>query len=152
MHHSPSAQNGPSFALGPHPADPHSTAALPSPTESHSNGFQGPNSKQQQVPGHEIWAYAWDGRCVLVFASFLQYLISYRRSYTFWRFAIQIPLGSTEMLINYSINNGQELEFHVPGRNQNMRWAAHSVSNCSEPQGTPLMIFKVQRIQCWCES
>jgi hypothetical protein len=60
--------------------------------------------------------------------------MSYSRSYTFWRFAIQVPLGPTEMQITYSINHGQELEFYVPGRNQNMRWAAHSVSDCSEQQ------------------
>ena len=39
------------------------------------------------------------------------------------------------MNIKYSINHGQQLEFWVPGRTQNMRWAAHSVgilfSSCS---------------------
>jgi hypothetical protein len=34
------------------------------------------------------------------------------------------------MAITYTINCGQELEFHVPGRWQNMRWATHSVSFC----------------------
>jgi hypothetical protein len=32
------------------------------------------------------------------------------------------------MVVTYSINNGQQIDFWVPGRNQNMRWAAHSVS------------------------
>ena len=32
-----------------------------------------------------------------------------------------------EMPIKYSINNGQKLEFFVPGRNQNMRWVGYSV-------------------------
>jgi hypothetical protein len=124
IHRPPPAQNGSSFNLGAHPADPHSTA-LPSPTTS---GFPGPNIQQQQVPGLEIWVY--DGNGVYVgLVSLLQCLISYFRSYTFWRFAIQVPLGLTEMQITYSINQGQELEFYVPGRNQNMRWAAHSVSN-----------------------
>ena len=41
---------------------------------------------------------------------------------------IEIPLTSHEMKINYTINNGMELNFFVPGRNQNMRWAAYSVS------------------------
>ena len=39
------------------------------------------------------------------------------------------------MKITYNINNGQEIEFFVPGRNENMRWAAHSVRQlmrCSE--------------------
>ena len=40
---------------------------------------------------------------------------------------IEIPLSSREMKINYTINNGLELNFFVPGRNQNMRWAAYSV-------------------------
>jgi len=31
------------------------------------------------------------------------------------------------MRIRYSVNNGQQMEFWVPGKNQNMRWAAHSV-------------------------
>ena len=41
---------------------------------------------------------------------------------------IHIPLGPQEMRVTYSINNGQELDFVVPGRTQNMRWAAYSVS------------------------
>ena len=49
------------------------------------------------------------------------------RTFTFWRFMIEIPLSSHEMKINYTVNNGIELNFYVPGRNQNMRWAAYSV-------------------------
>lgn len=49
------------------------------------------------------------------------------RTFTFWRFAINVPLGPNEMKVHYSINSGQQLEFYVPGREQNMRWAAHSV-------------------------
>src|ERR1700728_4541378 len=114
MHRPPPGQNGSSFGLGPHPADPHSTA-LPSPTIS---GFSGPNIQQKQVSGLEIWVY--DGNGVYVGPlSLLQCLISYFRSYTFWRFTIRIPLGPTEMKITYSINQGQELEFYVPGRGQN---------------------------------
>lgn len=48
--------------------------------------------------------------------------------FTFWRFFIQVPLTDHEMEITYRINNGQALNFYVPGRNQNLRWAAHSVS------------------------
>jgi hypothetical protein len=135
MHHSSSALNGSPFALSPHPADPLSTAALSS-TNSHLNGFSGPNSQSQQVPGHQIWVYSGNGGYVGGFVSASKYSILYPRSYTFWRFAVQIPLGSTEMKISYNINHGQELEFYVPGRNQNMRWAAHSVSDCSEPGAT----------------
>ena len=54
------------------------------------------------------------------------------RTFTFWRFLIHIPLAQHEMVVHYSVNNGQQLEFYVPGRNQNMRWAAHSVRGLSD--------------------
>jgi hypothetical protein len=41
---------------------------------------------------------------------------------------IQIPLGPYEMKIMYNVNNGPQTEFWVPAMNQNMRWAAYSVS------------------------
>jgi hypothetical protein len=41
---------------------------------------------------------------------------------------IQIPLGPREMKVMYNINNGSPTEFWVPALNQNMRWAAYSVS------------------------
>lgn len=31
------------------------------------------------------------------------------------------------MIVKYTVNNGQPLEFYVPGREQEMRWAAYSV-------------------------
>lgn len=49
-------QNGASFNLGPHPADPNASA-LPSPASNHQNGLPGPNAQMQHVPGHEIWVY-----------------------------------------------------------------------------------------------
>ncbi|KAF8968403.1 hypothetical protein BDZ97DRAFT_1655223 [Flammula alnicola] len=52
-------------------------------------------------------------------------------TFTFWRFLIKIPLAQHEMAIRYSINNGQQIEFWVPGRMQNMRWAAHSCNGFS---------------------
>ena len=53
-------------------------------------------------------------------------------TFTFWRFMIHIPLGPQEMRVTYSVNNGQEMDFVVPGRNQNMRWAAYSVRPSSD--------------------
>ena len=50
------------------------------------------------------------------------------RSFTFWRFMIQIPLGPCEMKVMYNINNGPPTDFWVPALGQNMRWAAYSVS------------------------
>ena len=50
------------------------------------------------------------------------------RTFTFWRFMIHIPLGESQMRVSYSVNNGIEMDFFVPGRMQNMRWAAYSVS------------------------
>jgi len=52
-------------------------------------------------------------------------------SCTFWRWMVQIPLGPKEMGVRYRINGGQELEFFVPGLNQNMRFAATSCNGFS---------------------
>ncbi|KAF8911126.1 hypothetical protein CPB84DRAFT_1672473 [Gymnopilus junonius] len=52
-------------------------------------------------------------------------------TFTFWRFLIKVPLAQHEMSVRYSINKGQQLEFWVPGRNQNMRWAAYSCNGFS---------------------
>jgi hypothetical protein len=46
------------------------------------------------------------------------------------------------MQIKYSINHGQDLDFYVPGQNQNMRWASHSVSGCLERGGDIANHFK----------
>lgn len=53
--------------------------------------------------------------------------VLWRRTYTFWRFLIEIPLDEHEMRVRYHVNHGQEFDFYVPGRNQNMRLAAYSV-------------------------
>jgi hypothetical protein len=52
-----------------------------------------------------------------------------RSTFTFWRFMIHVPLSQNEMRVSYSVNNGIEMDFFVPGRNQNMRCAAYSVSS-----------------------
>ncbi|KAJ7940795.1 hypothetical protein B0H13DRAFT_1939963 [Mycena leptocephala] len=106
----------PSFDLGPHPADPnHTLNGLPlDPINGNGNATHGPNFRREQVPAHEIWVYA-----------------GHAGTSTFWRFALEIPLGPTEMAITYYINNGQPLVFHVPGLNQNMRWAAYSCNGFS---------------------
>jgi len=44
---------------------------------------------------------------------------------------LQIHLGRHEMKVSYSVNQGQELEFFVPGRTENMRWAAYSCNGFS---------------------
>lgn len=103
------SQMGRSFDLGPHPADPMSNvgpAADPY--------YVGPNAFQQAVSAQEIWVYCGSGG-----------------TFTFWRFMIHIPLGPHEMRITYSVNRGQEMEFFVPGRSQNMRWAAYSCNGFS---------------------
>ncbi|KAJ7752003.1 hypothetical protein B0H16DRAFT_1663119 [Mycena metata] len=101
----------PSFDLGPHPADrnvSHTLNGLPS--NGKAQASRGPNAQKEEVPAHEIWVYA-----------------GHAGTSTFWRFHLEIPLGPFEMAITYSINNGQPTIFHVPGINQNMRWAAYSV-------------------------
>ena len=44
---------------------------------------------------------------------------------SFFRFKLEIPLAEYEMPVHYSVNGGNELQFWVPGRNQNMRWMGH---------------------------
>ncbi|KAI1788498.1 hypothetical protein LXA43DRAFT_894527 [Ganoderma leucocontextum] len=105
-----------SFDLAPHPADPMSISAHTSPELENGaahNGFRA-NIEQRQVDGQELYVYYGHGG-----------------TFTFWRFMIEIPLTDHEMKINYTINNGIELNFHVPGRNQNMRWAAYSCNGFS---------------------
>lgn len=43
------------------------------------------------------------------------------------------------MMVAYRINNGQQLEFYVPGSSQNMRWAAHSVRSLPSDRCVELM-------------
>ncbi|XP_006458514.1 hypothetical protein AGABI2DRAFT_63923 [Agaricus bisporus var. bisporus H97] len=105
-----------SFSLGPHPADPHSTVWPISPSDSQSSMAESasPTIRQEEAYGQELWVYAGTGGI-----------------FTFWRFFIQVPLTDHEMEITYRINNGQALNFYVPGRNQNLRWAAHSCNGFS---------------------
>ncbi|KAF8803514.1 hypothetical protein BYT27DRAFT_7225881 [Phlegmacium glaucopus] len=125
-----------SYELGPHPADPHSTVSPGSslPTSNFvpsANGHEttngtdnangswdehrfGPSTCTERVPGQELWVYGGRGS-----------------TFTFWRFLIQVPLAQHEMAIRYSVNSGQQIEFWVPGRMQNMRWAAHSCNGFS---------------------
>ena len=113
------------FELGPHPSDPYSTG-LPS-TEELSR-FLGPNAQHKTAPSEEIWVYEGNGGLALQTAqAFRHSMLLICRTYTFWRFKIEIPLGQHQMAVKYSINSGQELEFYVPGRAQNMRWATYSV-------------------------
>ncbi|KAF8522090.1 hypothetical protein BU17DRAFT_45307 [Hysterangium stoloniferum] len=74
----------------------------------------GPRAQKTVVPGQEIWVYHQASTTC-----------------TFWRFLFEIPLTETEMSVRYRINQGAELEFWVPGRSQNLRWAAHSCNGFS---------------------
>lgn len=77
---------------------------------------------------------ALEGKFKILISFCFPFLLDFfDRTFTFWRFLIQIPLDQHEMAVHYSINNGQQLEFCVPGRNQNMRWAAHSVRGLPVP-------------------
>ncbi|KAL5529110.1 hypothetical protein ACEPAG_5084 [Sanghuangporus baumii] len=104
--------NGRSYDLVPHPADPRSAAAL---LDANGVPMHSSTARKETVPGHEIWVYE-DPK---------------GRTYTFWRFMIQVPLSEHEMAVKYSINGGQTLEFFVPGRHQNMRWTAYSCNGFS---------------------
>ncbi|KAF9009415.1 hypothetical protein BDQ17DRAFT_1348058 [Cyathus striatus] len=96
------------------PASPISGAPFSPLSPSYSNNSiqKGPNASKEVVAGQEIYVYGGFGG-----------------TFTFWRFMIRIPLGDHEMSVTYVINNGQQLEFVVPGRNQNMRWAAIAYCN-----------------------
>ncbi|KAH9923948.1 uncharacterized protein BXZ73DRAFT_50764 [Epithele typhae] len=109
-------KHGQSFDLGPHPADPLSNVAPQSPTGEngvHTNGYSS-TLELREVEGKELYVHYGNGG-----------------TFTFWRFMIEIPLASHEMKINYTINHGLDLQFFVPGRNQNMRWAAYSCNGFS---------------------
>jgi hypothetical protein len=47
-------------------------------------------------------------------------------SSSFWRFMLEVPLQEVEMAVRYRLNGGAEMEFVIPKRGQNFRWAAHS--------------------------
>ncbi|KAG2157403.1 hypothetical protein DEU56DRAFT_764466 [Suillus clintonianus] len=112
------------YELGPHPADPHTTAMagppahLPAVDEAYPGDYKGKGNTRddqtQHVTGQEIYVYAGNGG-----------------TFTFWRFPIQIQLGVNEINIKYNINGGMQLSFFVPARHQNMRWAAHSCNGFS---------------------
>ncbi|KAI0050058.1 hypothetical protein FA95DRAFT_1677081 [Auriscalpium vulgare] len=101
-----------SVDLGPHPADPMSMHYNPG-VAAHAT-YQGPNARTESTPGQELWVYVGNGG-----------------TYTFWRFHIQIPLGEHEMKVQYTVNEGQELDFFVPGRKQTMRQATYSCNGFS---------------------
>jgi hypothetical protein len=135
--------------LGPHPADPHSTILPASPintiaSASTASETVGPRARREDSYGQDIWVYAGTGGYVCQYpftfrlTSFLPPVSPFFSTFTFWRFMIRIPLTDHEMEITYRINNGQVMNFYIPGRNQNMRWAAHSVS-CSATVPSPRM-------------
>ncbi|KAH9926121.1 uncharacterized protein B0H18DRAFT_1085075 [Fomitopsis serialis] len=100
---------GLSVDLGPHPADPHSTSR-----PDYDSIPDGPNAITKHSYGHELYVY-----------------VGHSGTFTFWRFMLEIPLGQTETRITYSVNRGLPLHFFVPGRTENMRWAAYSCNGFS---------------------
>ena len=126
-------QGGQVVDLGPHPADPLAQ-------DFHSVGdatpLDGPTILEQKVFGTEIYVYSGRGgyacalRVLMLDLTEKPHagaLLAPVSTYTFWRFFIQIPLADSEMKIKYSINDGLEMVFFVPGRRQTMRLAAYSV-------------------------
>ncbi|KAH7107375.1 hypothetical protein BKA62DRAFT_683171 [Auriculariales sp. MPI-PUGE-AT-0066] len=111
---SPSAPEG----LAPHPSDafPSVLAPISGSNFNGVTGLQGHSSVHQnlRVVGQEIWFY--EGRST---------------SFTFWRFMIRIPLSDQDMTIQYQVNNGLPMDFHVPGKDQDMRVAAYSCNGFS---------------------
>ncbi|KAI0003344.1 hypothetical protein BJV74DRAFT_876259 [Russula compacta] len=106
-----SVQGAQGLDLGPHPADPMAQHYRSQADDGH---LEGPSVVEKSVLGTEIYAYGGSGG-----------------TYTFWRFLMQIPLDDSEMKIQYSINDGLEIDFFVPGRRQTMRLAAYSCNGFS---------------------
>ena len=52
-------------------------------------------------------------------------------SFTFTRFPIAVPLTETSVQVRYRVNRGTQLNFWVPGKNEPLRWAAHSCNGFS---------------------
>ncbi|WWC73414.1 uncharacterized protein I206_107381 [Kwoniella pini CBS 10737] len=50
---------------------------------------------------------------------------------SFFRFMFEIPLQQTQMAVRYKLNGGAEMDFVVPAKGENMRWAAHSCNGFS---------------------
>ncbi|WWC65575.1 uncharacterized protein I303_108193 [Kwoniella dejecticola CBS 10117] len=50
---------------------------------------------------------------------------------SFFRFIFEIPLQQTQMAVRYRLNGGAEMDFVVPAKGENMRWAAHSCNGFS---------------------
>lgn len=126
-----SIQSAQGVDLGPHPADPMAQHYRSQADDGH---LEGPSVVEKSVFGTEIYVYSGGGGYVSTLYAlhshvenphaYISVLVS---TYTFWRFLIQIPLDDSEMKIQYSINDGLEIDFFVPGRRQTMRLAAYSV-------------------------
>ena len=52
-------------------------------------------------------------------------------TFTFTRFPIQVPMTERSVQVNYRVNKGTQLNFWVPGKNEPLRWAAHSCNGFS---------------------
>jgi len=53
------------------------------------------------------------------------------RGVTFWRFNLEVELGSTQMRIAYKINHGPAVGFWVPAKNESMNIMFHSCNGFS---------------------
>ncbi|KAL7411351.1 hypothetical protein BDY24DRAFT_364703 [Mrakia frigida] len=72
------------------------------------------STQKAEVPGESIYVYHGP-----------------QGSFTFTRFTILIPLTEKSTQISYRVNHGTELSFWVPGKNEPLRWAAHSCNGFS---------------------
>ena len=98
--------------------------------------LEGPNVLEQRVFGTELHVYGGRSGYVCELTSSWHPQVDLElpcaclgavSTCTFWRFMIQIPLSDSEMKIQYSINDGLDMDFFVPARTQPMRVAAYSV-------------------------
>jgi hypothetical protein len=109
---SSSAYNSPNLPPANQPGRPDDDSQHSQATTQPNDWIPSPLAGFSVVHGQELWVYSGPyGSC------------------TFWRMMIQIPLADNEMSVTYRVNNGHGLQFFIPGKGQEMRWATYSVSN-----------------------
>lgn len=95
-----------------HPADFYAGSQYSQAASQPNNWIPSPLAGSSVVHGQELWVYHGPyGSC------------------TFWRMMIQIPLADNEMSVTYRVNNGYGIQFFIPGKGQELRWATYSVRN-----------------------
>lgn len=95
----------------------------PSPIENTSHGSATPNKRTRGRDGESLGKYK-EVKGVRLYADI-------ERDVTFWRFNIEVELGSQQAHIAYRINRGPPVGFWVPAKSQTMNIMFHSCNGFS---------------------